>query len=334
MDKKQAVNILAEIAVLLELKDENPFRIRAYQNAARALEASSVSLDSNTTPQQLTQIKGIGSRIAEQILALVKNGSLDLYKELTSSTPQGLVDMLKIPSLGPKKIKYIYDELNIDNILELELACQENRLAGLPNFGPRTQENILRGIKLVKKYSGSFLYADVYEQAHQVLEDIRSCSQVKRADIAGSMRRKKEIIKDVDIVAATDQPQKVMDFFTSLKQAAEIIARGDTKSSIKLDSGINADIRAVTSRQYPYALHHFTGSKEHNTAMRSMSKKMGIKINEYGLFKDGKLIECENEHDFFNIFSMDYIPPELRENYGEIDAARNRSLPTLVRGED
>jgi len=334
MDKKKVINILADIAVLLELKGENPFKVRAYQNAARALEASSIPIDQNTSAQQLTKIKGIGSRIAEQILTILNTGTLDLYQELTQSIPQGLVDMLRIPSLGPKKIKYIYEKLNIDNISELELACQENRLAGLPNFGPKTQENIFKGIKTVKKFSGNFLYADIYEQAHQILENIRSYSQVIRADIGGSMRRKKEIIKDVDIVASTDSPQGVMDFFISSKQATDIIARGDTKSSIRLDSGINVDIRTVTDQQYPYALHHFTGSKEHNTAMRSMSKKMGIKINEYGLFKDGKLIKCADEHDFFSVFSMDYIPPELRENYGEIEAAQTGCLPVLVEQND
>ncbi len=333
MDKKQVIKILTEIAVLLELKDENPFKIRAYQNAARALETSSINLDQNTTLGQLTAIKGIGSSTAHKILALVKEGELDLYQNLAQSVPPGLVEMLKIPTLGPKKIKFIYEVLNIDNISELELACQENKLAGLPNFGFKTQENVLNGIKAVKIFSKSFLYADIYEQAHGVLEGIRKHNMVKIAHIAGSMRRKKEIVKDVDIVAATDNPGNIMKYFISLDQAAEIIAHGDKKTSIKLDSGINVDMRAVKPNQYPYALHHFTGSKEHNTAMRSMSRKMGIKINEYGLFRNGKLIKCENEHAFFKVFSMDYIPPELRENYGELEAARNGKLPRLVAAE-
>ncbi len=334
MDKKQIADILAEIADLLELNNENAFRVRAYQNAARALEASSISLGPKTTANQLTSIKGIGKSIAEQILALIQEGELDHHQKLIQDTPPGLREMLKIPTLGPKKIHYIYHKLDIDNISELELACQENRLAGLPNFGPKTQANILKGIQSVKKFSESFLYADIFEQAYALLDQIKGHSKVKKADIAGSMRRKKEIIGDVDIVAATKHPEELMDFFVSLDQSAEIIAKGDTKSSMKLDSGINVDIRAVKPHQYPYALHHFTGSKEHNTAMRAMSKKMGIKINEYGLFKNGKRIPCSNEHDFFQVFSMDYIPPELRENHGEIEAAKNGKLPRLVTQED
>lgn len=334
MDKKEVAKILNEIATLLELKDENPFKIRAYTNAARLLEASDIELTKDTSVGDLTKVKGIGSHIAERIKILIDTGTLPLYEELKSSTPPGLVEMLKIPTLGPKKIKYLYENLGITNIGELEYACIENRLVELPHFGKKTQENILKGIEAIKKYKEQFLYANVIDDALDVWDKIKNFKYVIRSSIAGSLRRKKEIIKDIDLVASTDDHIKVMDFFTSLKEAEEIIAKGDTKSSIRLKSGINVDIRTVSDEQFPYALHHFTGSKEHNTAMRTMAKKDNIKMNEYGLFQNEKLIKCYSEEDIFNFFSMDYIPPELRENFGEIEAAKNGSLPKLIEEKD
>ncbi len=334
MDKKEISKILNEIATLLELNDENPFKIRAYQNAARALEASNISLGAETKIKDLEKIKGIGKKIASNIKTLIETDDLDIYQKLKQSTPEGLIDMLKIPSLGPKKIKYLYDNLDIESISELELACTENKLVNLPNFGQKTQENILKGINIVKKFTGKYLYSDFLDEAEEIFKSIKGCKYTVRASIAGSMRRKKEVIKDIDIVASTNAPRQLMDFFTKLKQAKKIIVKGDTKSSIMLQSGINVDIRTVNDEQFPYALHHFTGSKEHNTALRSLAKKNGIKINEYGLFKDGKIIGCNNEEELFNVFSMDYIPPELRENFGEIEAARNGRLPKLIEMED
>lgn len=333
MDKQQISNLLAETAVLLELKDENPFKIRAYQNAARSLETSSIDL-SKATAQEITQIKGIGAKIAQQIIEMASGDNFELHQQLQQQIPPGLLEMLKIPTLGPKKIRYLYRHLGIESIPELELACNHNTIAQLPGFGLKTQENILRGISMVKKYSSSFLYAEVIEEGLQLLDRLNKYPLIARASIAGSLRRKKETVKDIDLLASTGQPGPVMDYFVSLFPVQQVIAKGDTKSSITLQSGINVDLRVVEDFQYPYALHHFTGSKEHNTAMRSMSKKMGIKMNEYGLFNQDKLIPCTNEEELFDVFSMDYIPPELRENMGEIEAARNRNLPQLVEETD
>ncbi|MFA5014996.1 MAG: DNA polymerase/3'-5' exonuclease PolX [Actinomycetota bacterium] len=334
MDKEGIIKILKEISVLLELKDENSFKIRAYQNAARSLEASDADLGSDLKIKDLTGIKGIGIHIAEKIKELIDTGKLKSYEDLKKTLPPGLTEMLSIPTMGPKKIKYLFDNLEISNIGELERACMENRLADLPNFGEKTQSNILKGIGILKKFQGKFLFSDIIEEAESIHRKIQDFKYVKRSSLAGSVRRKKEIVKDIDIVASTDDSSEVMDFFTGLKEAKDIIARGDTKSSIRLKSGINIDIRTVDDFQYPYALHHFTGSKEHNTAMRTAAKKENIKMNEYGLFKNGKLINCSDEKDIFNFFSMDWIPPELRENYGEIEAARNRTLPELIEEKD
>jgi len=334
MEKKEVAKILNEIGILLELKDENPFKIRAYYNASRALETSSIDLNKDLKVEDFKDIKGIGVHIAERIKILVDSGSLKFYEDLKESTPPGLIEMLKIPSMGPKKIKYLYDRLGITNIGQLEYACVENRLVDLPNFGKKSQENILKGIEAVKKYKGKFLFAEVTTEAEAIHNKIQNFKYVIRSSLAGSIRRKKEVVKDIDIVASTNDSGKVMNYFTSLPEAEEVIAKGDTKSSIKLKSGINVDIRTVSDSQYPYALHHFTGSKEHNTAMRTMAKKDSIKMNEYGLFRNSSLIKCSSEEDIFSFFSMDLIPPELRENYGEIEAAKNKTLPHLIKEKD
>ena len=334
MDKKEIIKILNEISVFYELKNENFFKIRAYQTAARALEVSEIDVTENTTLKELQEIKGIGAHIAEQIKTLSEKGTLKLYEDLKESIPPGLVEMLKIPKLGAKKIKFLYDNLQITNIIELEYACIENKLINLPNFGKKTQENILKGIELLRKYKDKFLFANVINEAEALYKKIKNFEFVIRSSLAGSIRRKKEVIKDIDIVASTDNPQKVMDFFTNISEAEEIITKGDTKSSIRLKSGINADIRTVSDFQYPYALHHFTGSKEHNTAMRTIAKKSNIKMNEYGLFKNDRLIKCESEREIFAYFNMDYIEPELRENNGEIEAAKNKTLPELINEND
>jgi DNA polymerase (family 10) len=334
MDKEEIIKILKEISVLLELKDENSFKIRAYQNSARALETSDIKLEKGLKIEDLTGIKGIGSHIADKIKTLIDTGSLKYYKDLKESVPPGLVEMLAVPTMGPKKIKYLFDNLSISNIGELEYACIENRLVDLPNFGKKTQENILKGIGVLKKFKGKFLFASIIEEAEKIHKKIESFKYVIRASLGGSVRRKKEIVKDIDIVASTDSHEKVMDFFTTLDEVEDIIAKGDTKSSIRLKSGINVDIRTVEDFQYPYALHHFTGSKEHNTAMRTAAKKDDIKMNEYGLFKNDRLIKCSDEKDIFAFFKMDWIPPELRENFGEIEAAKDKTLPKLIEEKD
>ncbi len=334
MDKEEIIKILKDISVFLELKDENPFKIRAYQNAARALESSDIDLNKKLEIKDLTDIKGIGSHITERIKELTSEGKLKLYEDLKKSIPSGLVEMLSIPSMGPKKIKYLYDNLGISTVGELEYACTENRLLDLPNFGKKTQDNILKGIEVLKKYKGKYLYAKIINEADDIHKKIQDFKYTKRSSLAGSVRRKKEIVKDIDIVASSGQPVKVMDFFTGLDEAEDIIAKGDTKSSIRLKSGINVDIRIVDDNQYPYALLHFTGSKEHNTAMRTTAKKDNIKMNEYGLYKNDRLIKCSDEKDIYDYFSMDWIPPELRENYGEIEASKNKKLPRLIEGKD
>ncbi|MBN1298368.1 MAG: PHP domain-containing protein, partial [Actinobacteria bacterium] len=334
MDKKEIVTVLNDISVLYELKDESFFKIRAYQMAARALEISDMEINKDITVEKLLEIKGIGKSIAGQVFELARANRLELYEELLASTPPGLIEMLKIPGLGPKKIKYLYDNLQISTIAELESACANDMLASLPGFGKKTQENILHGIDIIKKFKDRFLYGAIIKEAEKIISKLKAFKYVNNCSIAGSLRRKKEVIKDIDIVASTKNPAEVMDYFTNMDKAYEIISKGETKSSIRLNSGINVDIRIVDDFQYPYALHHFTGSKEHNTAMRSLAKKSGMKMNEYGLFKDDKIIECSSEKEIFSVFGMDYIEPELRENTGEIEAAAMHRLPDIISYKD
>jgi DNA polymerase (family X) len=336
MDKKEAADILEEIGVLLELKGENPFKTRAYENAARTLLAQPGDLDALVAETGLKGIKGIGEGIREKLIELCNTGRMDYYEELKASIPEGLVQMLRIPGFGPMKAKAVYDRLGVTNIGELEYACHENRLVELEGFGKKTQENILNGIAFLKKHADRHLYSFALEESGKLIAPISAFGKVIRAAVAGSIRRRKETAKDIDILASTDDPEAVMELFTTLPDVERVVSKGETKSSVVLKSGIAADLRAVTDAEYPYALHHFTGSREHNTAMRSRAKKMDMKMNEYGLFRGRaeKLVKCSDEAAIFKALGLAYIPPELREDMGEITAAEKGGLPELVEETD
>jgi len=337
MDKNSIIRALEEIAVMLELKDENPFRIRAYRNAAHALETAELEINENTKIDELKKINGIGQGIAENILAFAAGRNPDFYDELKESFTPQMLELLKIPTLGPKKVRYLFENLGIAGIDDLEEAINSNKLSELPNFGSKTQENILNGIKSLKNYKEFYLYSEAFSEAQLIVEKLRTHKYIKKADVAGSLRRKKETVKDIDIVAGIAGgavPEEIMQYFVSLDEVREVISMGETKSSVRLKSGITADLRIVDEELYPYLLHHFTGSKEHNTALRGFAKDRNIKINEYGIFKDDRLIKCRNEKEIYGIFNMDYIEPELREDNGEIEAALSGKLPELVKTDD
>ncbi|MDD4833760.1 MAG: DNA polymerase/3'-5' exonuclease PolX [Lutispora sp.] len=334
MEKKEISKILEEIGLMLEIKGDNPFKIRAYVNGARILEMLEGDLDDYIQDDKIIGIKGIGEALSEKIVQLHRNGRLEFYEELKSSIPSGLFEILKIQGIGPKKVKMLYEKLGIETIGELEYACMENRLIGLEGFGKKTQSNILKGIQDIKKFSGQYLYGYVMEDAQSIKEKLLKSSLVVRCDIAGSLRRKKEVVKDIDILASSDNSVSLMDYFTTFEEIDEVMSKGETKTSVRLKKGIMMDLRVVEDRQFPYALHHFTGSKEHNTALRHKAKADGIKMNEYGLFLDDSLIHCKNETEIFNVLGLDFIPPELRENTGEIEAAERKALPNLVSYED
>lgn len=337
MDKKDVVNILEEISTLLELKDENPFKSRAYVNAARAILGLSEDINQLVKSGEIRNIKGIGTALADKITELVTTGGLKYYEDLKASIPPGLVEMTAIPAFGPKKIKKVYDELGVQSIAELEIACKENRLAGLPGLGAKSQDKILLGIEYIRKHKERHLYHRAEAAAKPIFEAIANHSKVIRASLAGSLRRKKETIKDIDIVASArdEDREQIMQFFTTLPSVGMVTGSGPTKSSVILQEGINADLRIMPDDKFPYILHHFTGSAEHNTAMRGLAKRKNRKLSEYGLFKnEDELVLCKEEADIFAAFGLAYIPPELREDNGEIEAAMENRIPKLVEKND
>jgi len=335
-EKRAAISsILREMGLLLELKGENPFKSRAYYNAARTVELlGEEELLKLVRDDRLKDVKGIGVALNEKIKEIIVSGSLKYYEELKASVPEGLLEMLSVPGLGPRKVKALHDLLGIATLGELEYACRENRLVNLKGFGAKTQDNIIRGIELVRRSQGRYFYSEAREIADSLLEKIYSFSALQEASLAGSLRRCMEIVRDIDMVACSGDTAALTRFFAQLPQVSEIIAEGETKASVRLQEGINADLRVVQAAEFPYALHHFTGSKEHNTAMRHRARTMGIKMNEYGLFREGKRVACSSEEDIFKALQLTYIPPELRENHGEIEAAEKGELPTLVEEED
>ncbi|MGH7493386.1 MAG: DNA polymerase/3'-5' exonuclease PolX [bacterium] len=336
MDKNQVADILDEIGTLLELKGENPFKTRAYGNAARALRGVTADLHELVTENRLREIKGVGEAISLKIAELVTTGHLKYYEDLRKTFPAGFMDLLRIPGFGPKKARKLYDELGIDSIDALEAACKADKLSRLEGFGAKSQQKILEGIAQVRQFSGRHLFHKAHEAAQPLFEAVKNHPKTIRAELAGSLRRHKETIKDIDIVASCKDKDRaeIMDFFSRLPGVQSVVAKGDTKSSVLLTSGIPADLRLLQDLQFPYLLHHFTGSAEHNIAVRGLAQKMGIKVSEHGLFKNDKLIPCKDEAAIYATLGMQFIPPELREDMGEIEAALAKEIPGLIVQED
>ena len=341
MDKGQVAEVLVNIATLLELKGENPFKTRAYQNAARTIETLSEPLDEVVAEARLGDIKGIGEALQQKITELVTTGRLQYYEDLKAATPPGWVAMLDIPGLGPKKIKALHDELGIDTVEKLEQACKDGRIAGLKGFGEKTQTNILEGINRRRSYASRHLISEALPQADSMLEALRSHPDVVRCSAAGSLRRHREVIGDIDLLASSKQPAEVIEYFTSQPGIIKVLAKGETKASVLLEGGIQADLRVVSDAEYSSALLYFTGSKEHNIVMRQRAIDRGLRLNEYGLFhskeetRDAKLlVKCRTEEEIFEQLGLRYIPPEMREDMGEIALAEKGSLPRLIEWTD
>ncbi len=318
---------------MLELKGENPFKSIAYTNAARALEQAEGDVLEMIRNGDISKLKGVGDAISKKLQTLVTEGRLPYYEDLKEQFPPGLLDMLEIPGMGPKKVKMLFEDMHIDTIEKLEKAAKEDKLSELEGFGKKTQQKILQGIEQYRKYSARFRLSVALDEAQKILPYLKKNKKIKRIEVAGSLRRYKESAKDIDIVASCspDDREQVMDYFCDFEDKKRIIGHGETKSSILLFSGMGCDLRLVDDDEFPYALHHFTGSREHNTAMRGRAKKMNLTMNEYGLFKkDDSRLDCKDESEIFAALKLSYIPPELREDMGEIDAAENDSLPELV----
>lgn len=335
MNKEKIADILEEIGTLLELKGENPFKTRAYHNAARMIQNSTEDFEKLAKTDQLDQLPGIGEALAKKIAELVTTGKLKYLEELKKEFPPHLTDLLKISGLGPKKVKILYQDLGISSIGELEYACKENRLLKQKGFGEKTQKNILKEIEYQKKNQGSYLYPVALKAAEEFLLSVQKISGIRKISIGGSLRRCKEIVHDIDLIASADADfKKIMLQFTHLEEVETILAEGETKSSVRLKSGIQVDFRVVEEKQFPYALIYFTGNKDHNTILRGMAKDLGIKLNEYGLFKGEKNIVCHDEKEIYEKLGLHFIPPEAREGIDEIEWAKKHSFPELIEEKD
>jgi DNA polymerase (family 10) len=341
MDKEQVASVLTEIGTLLELQGENPFKTRAYQNAARTLESLAEPLEKLVAEKRLGEVKGIGDALQQKITELVTTGKLRYYDDLKASIPAGLVALLDIPGLGPKKIQALRKAMGVESVEALEKACQEGRVAGLAGFGDKTQTNLLEGIERRRRYASKHLLSEALRVAEPLLEHLRAHPDVIRCSIAGSTRRWKEVIGDIDFLASSRQPAAVIEFFSQQPGVLSVIAKGDTKASVILDGGIQADLRVVSDEEYPFALAYFTGSKEHNIVMRQRAIARGLRLNEYGLFRSKEetrdpalRVACKDEADIFHQLGLSFVPPELREDHGEFAAAEKGALPRLIEWTD
>ncbi|HTI71402.1 MAG TPA: helix-hairpin-helix domain-containing protein, partial [Candidatus Limnocylindria bacterium] len=337
MDKDQVAGVLTEIGTLLELKGENPFKTRAYHNGARTLEGLQESLEKIVAENRLGELKGIGEALQEKITTLVTTGKLPYYENLKASTPPGLLELLGLQGLGPKKVKKLHDELGVDSIASLEKVCQDGKVADLEGFGEKSQTKILEAIAFKRQFASRHLLLDAIRVAEPILDSLRTHPDVIRCSTAGSMRRWKEVVGDIDFLVSSKAPPTVIQFFVQQLGIQTILAQGETKASVLLEGGIQADLRVVSDPEYPFALAYFTGSKEHNIVMRQRAISKGLRLNEYGLFRssvetrDPALrVPCRDEGDIFRELGLDYVPPELREDAGEFTAAEQHRLPRLL----
>ncbi len=342
MDKKDIIDLLERIGTMMEIKGENPFKIRAYFAGARTLQTMEDDLGEVIAEGRLGDIPGIGKALTEKIESLHTTGKLEFYDKLVASVPSGLMDLLEVPGLGGKKIKALHEQLGVDSIESLTKVCQDGKVAELKGFGDKTQEKILSGIKNREAYAARHLWWDARRVVDQILPGLRALPEVERAEAAGSFRRGMETVGDLDFIVASSNPVPIMNWFTSMDGIAEVTAHGDTKSSIRLEGGMQADLRVVPTEQFYFALHHFTGSKDHNVRMRQKALSMGLSLSEWGLRpeeeKDASRkvgeIEADSEEDVFKALGLAFVHPSLREGMGEVEAAEKNELPELLQYED
>ena len=366
MTKEEIASVLEQIATLLELKAENPFKIRAYTNAARAIETFGANVSNFQDEEAVAKIPGIGKSIAVKIKELAETGSLNYFRELSAEFPAGILELFSLPGLGAKKIKALHDQLGVSSIAQLQKACEEGRVAELAGFGQITQQKICEAIARRASHSGSFQFGQIAAEAEALRSDLAAHEAALQVEIAGSYRRRKEIVHDLDLLVATTQPEAITQFFVSHSLVESVIAQGPTKSSVRLRSGVQCDLRVVTTGEFPFALAYFTGNKEHNIEMRSRALKRGWTLNEYrlALLPDSEMVESarrpearklsgqrgvatkkqkrlvtkppevRDEADLYRAVDLDFIAPELRENCGEFEAAKQHSLPKLIENEN
>ncbi len=326
----------ALIADLLEIKGESVFRINAYRRAARTIEGLTEDVAAVAARGGLTEISHIGKTLAEKIVEFLATGTMQAYEELAASFPPGLATLMLVPEVGPKTALLLHEHLGISTLDELEAAASAGRVQALPRMGPKTEEAILRGIAMVRRQSARQPLGFALPVAQELVERLRAIPGVKQISAAGSIRRMKETVGDLDILVTSRAPTWVMDAFTGAPEVGEVLAQGSTRSSVVLDVGLRADLRVVEPAAYGAALQYFTGSKEHNVALRERAVRAGLKLNEYGVWRsaDGRRVAGRTEPEVYRALGLPWIPPELREDQGEIEAAEAGRLPRLIELED
>jgi DNA polymerase (family 10) len=332
MKQHEIAGIFARMADLLEYRGENPFRIRAYRRAAQNLESFGGDLDGLAQKDQLQTLSGIGPDLAEKISEYLSTGAVRAFDRLQRSIPRGVLELLEVPGVGPKTAKLLTDRLRIASVAELEAAARAHRLRGLPGFQETKEQNLLKGIEIVKEGRERMHLGIAMPLANQLLALLGKVPGVQRVSAAGSLRRMKETIGDLDLLAASTKPAKAMDALCRSTFCARVLASGTTKSSILTPDGVQVDLRVVDPESFGAALQYFTGSKEHNVRLRELAVRRGLKVNEYGVFrvKTGRRIAGREETDVYRALGLPWIPPELREDQGELDAAKAGALPRLV----
>jgi DNA polymerase (family X) len=335
--REDIAEILEEIALLLELKGENFFKTRAYKNGAEIALNAEEDIITLAKEGRLDEVKGFGKALQDKVAELVQTGKMTYYENLRAEFPAGLFELFELSGLGPKKIKALYEQLGVDSVAALKAACESGKVSGLSGFGEKTTQKILESIEFKEKFASQFRLGSVAVMAETLLDSVRKHPATLRCTHAGSYRRSKEILHDIDILVATDKPAELTEYFSQLPEVHSVIACGDTKASIRLDNGLQCDLRAVSNKAYPFALQYFSGSKEHNVELRRRAKQRGWSLNEYDFQGDDASVtlpEVNEEADIYRALGLEFIPPELRENRGEFEAAARGEIPRLIEKEN
>lgn len=330
MKNQEISNIFKEIAEILEIKGENFFKIRTYERAARNIEAIPEDIDIFVKRGSLKTIPGIGKDLEGKIKEIASTGNLRYLDELKKDIPRGLIDMLKVPGIGPKTAKVLHEKLGVQDLVMLERMAHAGKIRDVPGMKEKTEENILRGIEILKRGRDRMDLKTAMDVAQSFVIQLKKIKGVKKIDVAGSLRRMKDTVRDIDILISSSSPKKIMDRFTSLGDVKDILAKGPTKSSILTKDSIQVDVRVMEDASYGAALMYFTGSKAHNIKLRQLAVKKDFKLNEYGIFKRSRKVAGKAEPEMYKKLGLSYVSPELREDRGEIEAAKEDKLPKLL----
>lgn len=336
MKNQLVAEIFYQIADLLEIQGDIPFKSRAYRRAAQIIETLDEDIENIARENKLRSIPGVGEGLAKKIKEIVETGKLEYFEKLKKEIPGSLATLISIPGVGPKKASVLYKNMGISTVKQLKEACEKGKLRDLDGFGEVTERNIIRGIKMLERASGRVLLSVAYDDGNKYLGYLRKIDEIRDVNLAGSLRRMKETIGDLDILASSNKPDEVMEYFVNYPDVKNVLLKGITKTSVVLDDGIQVDLRVVKPESYGAALQYFTGSKEHNVKLRGIAIRRGYKLSEYGVFKKetDKYVVGRNEKEVYNILGLPLIEPELRENRGEIEAGQKKQLPKLINYND